>query len=60
MCVACAYLGGNWSAPAGLQRLQLLLHHLEQILHLFDFAAMTVLHGLNFGCAFTELLLGFL
>jgi hypothetical protein len=40
------HLGGHWPAPAGLQSLELLLHHLEKVLHLLYFAAMTVLNSL--------------
>jgi hypothetical protein len=51
------HLGGHRPAPVGLQRLQLLLHHLEQVLHLLDFTAVTVLCRLHLRLALIQFLL---
>ena len=51
------HLGGHRSAPVSLQRLQLLLHHLEKVLHFLDFTTMTVLYCLYLCLALIQFLL---
>lgn len=53
-------LGGDRPAPAGLQRLQLLLHHLQQILHFLYLPPVAVVNGLNLRYTLVKLPLGLL